>query len=203
MLTAKNRFKNNISRIRNTNDLHSHLKNRLNFQDAYISDISRSELVFLISSLDRFIHDIVKAGMIKIFQGLRPVTSSYLNFSIPLIQLDSIRNSIQVPPELIFEQQIIKSHKHLAFQEPDNITSALSLIWNEPHKWHKIAQKIGMNENDVKVKLKNIVLRRHQIVHEADMDLLTGTIQTIVHSDIESSIEFINGLCIGIYELII
>ena len=202
MLTAKNRFIKNISRIKNTYDLYNHLNNELKFPSQHLGDLIRSDLVFLVSALDRFVHDLVRIGMIKSFQGHRPKTNAYLNFSIPLSQVDTMVNSSIMPPELIFEQQILNNHKHLAFQEPDKISNALSLIWNEPHKWQKISQKIGEPENDTKTKLKNIVIRRNQIVHEADMDLQTGDLQEIEKSDVEMSIEFVEKICLNIYELI-
>ena len=201
MLTAKNRFLKNISRIKNTYDLYCHLNKELKFPSQHLGDLIRSDLVFLVSALDRFIHDLVRIGMIKSFQGVRPKTNAYLNFSIPLSQVDTMVNSSIMPPELIFEQQILNSHKHLAFQEPDKISNALSLIWNEPHKWQKISQKLGEPENDIRTKLKNIVIRRNQIVHEADMDLQTGDLQQIDSSDVEMSIEFIEKICLSIYDL--
>ena len=202
MLTAKNRFIKNISRIRNTYDLYNHLNKELKFPSQHLGDLIRSDLVFLVSALDRFIHDSVRIGMIKSFQGHRPKTNAYLNFSIPLSQVDTMINSSVMPPELIFEQQILNNHKHLAFQDPDKISNALSLIWNEPHKWQKISQKIGEPENDAKTKLKNIIIRRNQIVHEADMDLQTGDLQQIDNSDVEMSIVFIEKICLNIYDLI-
>ena len=192
MQVAKKRFEENISRIHHINDIYIHLKNHLNFNESDISDICRSELVYLVSALDRLIHDLVRAGMIETYQGKRVPTNAYLKFSITLEQLDLIVNSSIVSPEIVFEQHIMSAHKHLAFQEPDKISSALSLIWSEEHKWQKIAQKLGMNEKDIKIKLKNIVIRRNQIVHEADMDLLTGNIQVIIDTDIEDSIDFIS-----------
>lgn len=202
MLVAKNRFVKNITRIRNTYDLYLHLNKELKFPSDHLGDLLRSDFVFLVSALDRFVHDLVRIGMIESFQGIRPKTNSFLNFVIPLSQVDLMVNTSLYPPEIIFEQQIIQSHRYLAFQEPDKISNALSLVWTEPHKWQKISQGIDESENETKTKLKNIIIRRNQIVHEADMDLLTGDLINIDSSDLENSIDFVEKVCLKIYELV-
>jgi hypothetical protein len=78
----------------------------------------------------------------------------------------------------------------------------LSLIWHENHKWQKIATEMGMTQNNLKTELKNIVIRRNQIVHEGDFDLFTGDIQPIIHSDAQQSVEFIDNLGNTIYDLV-
>lgn len=140
--------------------------------------------------------------MIESFQGVRTPTNSYKNFNISLSQFEAI-NSASIPPaEYVFAQTITSSHKHLSFQDPDKVTEALSLIWHESHKWQKIASEMGMNQNDLKTELKNIVIRRNQIVHENDLDLFTGNIQSINHTDTQQSVDFIDKLGTTIYELV-
>jgi hypothetical protein len=59
-----------------------------------------------------------------------------------------------------------------------------------------------MPEEDVKVTLKNIVIRRNQIVHESDLELSTGTLQIIQHIDVTESLSFIRRLGNCIYDLV-
>lgn len=202
MLRAKQIFDKGINRIRNIDSLFIHLTQKLGFNPTEVSDLLRSEIVYSLSSFDRLIHDLVKAGMIDSFTGNRVPTNAYKNFSISLNQLDAINNATIPPAEFIFEQTITSSHKHLSFQAPDKVTEALSLIWHENHKWQKIATEMGMNQNDLKTELKNIVIRRNQIVHESDFDLFSGDIQPIIHADTQQSIEFINNLGNTIYNLV-
>lgn len=110
-------------------------------------------------------------------------------------------NSIP-PPVFWFEQEVVQKHKLLAFQDPDKISDALSFVWSEPHKWQKIAQSLGMPESDVKTRLKTIVVRRNQIVHEADIDVFTNNRIVIVHSDIQPNIDFIENLGKAMYHLV-
>ena len=60
------------------------------------------------------------------------------------------------PKEHFFEQEIIKKHKLLSFQDPAKIADGLSLIWNENQKWKQIALKMAMGENEVRTTLKTI-----------------------------------------------
>ena len=202
MLVYKNNFLENIDRILNMHSIYKHLTRNLNFNKEDMSDILRSEIVYIISSLDRFIHDIVKFGMIEIFKGNRPPTPAFNNFKISLEQYNNIQNSSFPPPEKIFEDVIISTHKYQAFQEPDKISNALSLIWNENHKWHHIASELGIPEYDVKIKLKNLVIRRNQIVHESDIDLFTRSLLPIYENDVENGINFIKDLGLTIYNLV-
>jgi hypothetical protein len=50
--------------------------------------------------------------------------------------------------------------------------------------------------------MKNIVIRRNQIVHEADIDLMTGLVQDIIHNDVQVSVNFVEAVANCIYSLI-
>ncbi|MDE1208444.1 HEPN domain-containing protein [Tenacibaculum larymnensis] len=202
MLRAKQIFDKGIDRVHNIDSLFVHLTTQVGFNATDVADLLRSEIVYSLSSFDRLVHDLVKAGMVDSFNGNRTPTNAYKNFSISLNQLDAINNASVPPAEFIFEQTITSSHKHLSFQDPDKVAEALSLIWHENHKWQKIATEMSMTQNDLKTELKNIVIRRNQIVHEGDFDLFTGDIQPIVHSDAQQSVDFINSLGNAIYDLV-
>lgn len=202
MQRAKSIFDDGIKRVRNIDTLFVHLTTALGFNPIDVSDLLRSEIVYVLSSFDRLIHDLVKIGMVDSFKGNRTTTNAYKNFNISLNQLEAINNASVPPAEFVFEQSIVSSHKYLSFQDPDKVSEALSLIWLENHKWQKIATEMGMNQNDLKTELKNIVIRRNQIVHEGDLDLFTGNIQSIIHSDTQQSVNFIDKLGNSIYVLV-
>lgn len=203
MLRAKARFDDSFQRIRNQDAIYQYLVATLHFPEKDISDMLRSEVVYAVSSFDRFIHDIVKQGMVDIFIGNRSITNSYSNFSISLNQLQAIRIAGSIPPpQSIFENIISEKHKQLSFQEPNKVSEALSLIWNENYKWQKIASCMGISESDVKTELKNIVIRRNQIVHEGDLNLMTGNLQDIYYTDVVISVDFIEKLGACIFGLI-
>jgi len=202
MLKALELFEIGIKRVRNIDSIYAHLTTNLGFSSQDISDLLRTEIVYCVSSFDRFIHDIVNFAMVETFKNNRTPTNAYKNFNITLSQFESINKATIPPAEHIFSETVISSHKHLSFQDPSKVVEALSLIWLESHKWQKIALTMSMNENDVKTELKNIVIRRNQIVHEGDFDLLTGSMQLITHSDTLESVNFIENLGKAIYNLV-
>jgi hypothetical protein len=202
MLRVKQIFDSGIVRVRNIDSIFLHLTNQLGFNPVDVSDLLRSEIVYSISSFDKLIHDLVKVGMTETFKGIRSPTNAYNNFSISLNQFEAIKTASIPPAEFVFEQTIISSHKHLSFQYPEKVTEALSLIWHENHKWQKIGEEMGIDKNDLRTELKNIVIRRNQIVHEGDVDLSTGNIQSISHPDTQQSVNFLERLGNKIYFLV-
>lgn len=203
MLQAKGQFDKSFSRVNEIHALYNHLKNEWLFTSTFLDDLLRSEIVYIISALDKFIHDIVKIGILESYNNLRPKTSALNGFTISFAQLNLFVSPVPgMDSNNLLESIIIDNHKHLSFQDPLKISQALSLIWDENHKWYQIANAMGLSENDVKIELKNIVIRRNQIVHEADLDLFTNTIQSINETDVLNSVSFINNLVNSIYSLV-
>lgn len=215
MQISSDEFNEQIKSCKELHPIYNHLKNELAYpQD--LSDLLRAQVVYAVSALDKLIHELVKKGMIEIFNGIRPKTKKFSNFGISLDTLMKIQevNSIVMPqsPEETaiywFEREIFLKHKTLSFQDPDKITEALSYIWNEEHKWQKIHLKIIqpistlpiMTEKDIKTYLKNIVTRRNQIVHEADINILHNSKEVMDKDEANNIVLFIDALGKSIYK---
>ncbi|MCT3692603.1 hypothetical protein HZP84_12360 [Elizabethkingia anophelis] len=202
MLRAKNLFDDSYRRILGLHELYNYLT-RQNYNADFVSDILRSEIVNIVSAFDKLMHDLIKEGILETFNNLRSATPSYHKFPINIFQMQAIISPTPTSdPNEILGNIIIDNHKHLSFQDPDKITQALSLIWNETHKWQKVAKSLSIDESSLKVELRNIIIRRNQIVHEADIDLFTGNIQPINSIDVSNSVNFIYKLGIAIYNLV-
>ena len=78
------------------------------------SDLLRWQWVIAVSALDKYIHDIVRIGMIQEFKGLRPKTDKYNSFRIDLMNYSSISSS--PTPELEFERAVIQFSCYIDFQ---------------------------------------------------------------------------------------
>lgn len=160
------------------------------------SDLLRWQYVLAVSALDKYVHDIVRIGMIEEFQGNRVETKKYKSVRIELSIASSIKNSNT--PEVEFSNEIVRQHSFLAFQDPDKISDALSLIWEENHKWKVISSYMStpISEIDLKTKLKNIVIRRNQIVHQGDCLSTQPPLQQqiISKTDTQDVINFIKEL---------
>ncbi|MDO9215234.1 MAG: HEPN domain-containing protein [Methylococcales bacterium] len=198
MQRAFNQFNNNIKSVKELEILHYHLISEMQLPND-LSDILRSQLVYAVSALDKLIHELVRIGMLQSFLGQRLKTNKFNTFSISLETYNKIQQLSQSTeilqlerPEHFFEQEIIAKHKHLAFQDPDKIADALSFIWEEKQKWQKIAHSLTMSDDYIKKRLKNIVSRRNQIVHESDIDVQTNLRNSIDACDVKESVDFIS-----------
>lgn len=186
-----------INDTRNSNNLYSYLQNVVRPPYDY-SDLLRWQWAQGVSALDKLIHDLVRVGMLEIFQGRRPATPKYFNFPISM----QVHEQMRQTPDLsysIFEQAIVHRNSYLAFQDPDKISDALSYIWPEPHKWSVIADRLGMAEATARAQMKNISIRRNQIVHEGDYSSNLLQRQPIEAIDSTDVLNFISTLGETIY----
>jgi hypothetical protein len=165
------------------------------------SDLLRWQWVHAVAALDKFIHDIIRVGMLDIYTGHRNPTKKYLTFTVDLsTHFQIIRDSDSAL--FIFEQQVLLKHSYQAFQDPDKISDALSYIWEEKNKWSVISDKIGIPESDVKTQLRNISIRRNQMVHEGDYSDSLLQRQALSKDDVIKVIDFIKKVGNSIYQSI-
>lgn len=201
MQRAFDQFKDNMKYVKELDALFVHLKDTLQLPND-LTDILRAEWVYCVSAMDKLIHELVRIGMIEMFQRRRPHTSKFSSFGVKTNTLLSNISNTGYPPEYWFEQEIIEKHKHLAFQAPEKIAEALSLIWNNQYKWQTLATTLGTDQQTLTTQLKTIVNRRNQIVHEADLDLTTGVRSNVDKIDIDEVIDFIEKLAEAIFNAV-
>lgn len=214
MFTVHNQFLHNIASVRELDSLYDFLKNSQKLSND-LSDLLRAEIVYSVSALDKFVHEIVRIGMIEAFNGQRIRTNKFNGFTLSAKTLEKIKetaierilNPTRPPlpdelPEYWFEREIVLKHKSVSYQTPTNIGDGLSHIWKEEHKWQKISLLMNINEKDVKTQLETIVARRNQIVHEADLDIQNGLKNTISDTDVKDSVDFIEKLGNSIFDCI-
>ena len=69
-------------------------------------------------------------------------------------------------------------------------------------KQGKISASMGLDENYLRTKLKNISIRRNQIVHEGDYSNALLQRQAITHADTSDVVNFVFLLGTTIYNLV-
>lgn len=158
MKHALEQFECIIKETRHISNVYDHF----NIPNA-LDDLLRWQWTQTVSALDKYIHDVVKVGLINAFNHNISPTKSFSNLAIPISIIHDLPNR-----SYSFEQYIVKRLSHQSFQTPDKISEALSLIWDEEHKWQKIASTLNENQTDVKNTIKLIAQRRNQIVHQSD-----------------------------------
>jgi hypothetical protein len=166
MQTALDQFDQNLRRAKELGSLFEVVQS-MTTSALDLTDILRAEIVQAVSSLDHFIHELVRMGMIEIAEGKRPQTKAYERFQVPT---SAIESAIQgVPHAKWLGEAIRESHGWQSFQQPDKIAEAIKLI--SPIKlWDEVAKVLKSTAQNVRDDLQIIVDRRNKISHEADTD---------------------------------
>lgn len=201
MQRAFDQFKDSMKYVKELDALYVHLKDTLHLPND-LTDLLRAEWVYTVSAMDKLIHELIRIGMIEAFQGRRTRTNKFSSFGVSTNTLTTTLSTAVPPPEYWFEQEVIERHKTLSFQAPEKIADALSLIWDEQHKWQVLATATGITQATLTTKLKTIITRRNQIVHEADLDLLSGVRNNIDKVDIDDVVLFIENLSEKIFHAV-
>lgn len=199
MLQSHKRFVKLVQDTQNVETLYNYFEHSVVPVD--ISDLLRWQWVQCISAFDKFVHDVVRVGMVEIFLRNRTPTPKYNTFQIDIQTYGDMINNI-IDASLIFERKIILKHGFLAFQDPSKVADALSYIWNENDKWGKISNLMGMSKDDCTTYLRNIVIRRNQIVHEGDYTDSLSRRQDIFLQDVIDIRDYILKLGQAIYDCV-
>lgn len=202
MLNAKGVFHKNIQQANQLGALYDHLSTLVSIPEQF-DDLLRSQIVNSVSAFDKLMHDLIRIGMVKIFEGQRPSTGKYMGEAIAIQHLPSLTVSAIPPPSVRFEQIVREKLSTLSFQDPAKIADGLSYIWNEKQKWQQIALGLGMSDDDAKIKQKLIITRRNAIVHEADLDPVSNQKQSITRAEAADISSFLQALGNRICDLVV
>ncbi len=216
MLSPIEQFRENIIRVRNLDGLHTALDNTLtadvDLTDILraqivwttttlvdLTDILRAQIVMIVSTLDHYIHEITRVGMLEVYKGERPQTDAFLRFK------ENVESALKEAPNASqsewFDSEIRKRHGHRSFQRPDNIAKAVRLF-SSCKLWQDVAEQLNLDAENVKNELIAIIDRRNKIAHEADLDPSYPDIITrwpISPEDVASTLDFIEKVCEAIH----
>lgn len=202
MLNAKAVFHRNISQANELGGLYDYLSTSVAIPEQF-EDLLRSQVVNAVSAFDKLMHDLIRIGMVNIFENQRPSTSKYLSETIAIQHLPSLLASAVPPPPVRFEEIVREKLSKLSFQDPTKVADGLSYIWNEPQRWQQIALGLGMSDDEAKRKLRLIITRRNAIVHEADLDPVTSQKQSITRAEATDIADFLRALGDRICDLVV
>ena len=200
MNSAIKQYRENINRVRELGALAEAVE-RIATAALDLTDILRAQIVLAVSAADHFVHEVTRQGMIESAKGVRTKTDAYLRFQLPIVTVDSVLNGI--PCETWLDEVVRDRHSWQSFQDPDKIADAIRLI-SSVKLWEVVGSHIGMQPQDVKIRLKLIVDRRNKIAHEADMDPANpGFRWPIDKSIVNDTINFVEQICEAIYKSVI
>lgn len=202
MLNARGVFHKNIQQANELGALYDYLSTTVAIPEQF-DDLLRSQVVNAVSAFDKLMHDLIRIGMVGIFESQRPSTGKYLNEVVAIQHLPGLAAGAVPPPPVRFEEIVREKLSKLSFQDPLKIADGLSYIWNENQKWQQIAGGLGMSDDDVRRKQKLIATRRNAMVHEADLDPVTNQKQAITRAEATEICDFLLALGDRIYNLVV
>ncbi|MFA6145336.1 MAG: HEPN domain-containing protein [Sulfurimonas sp.] len=201
MQSAKEHFEQNIVRVKNLGYLHQTISVEItNNLDS--SDILRAQYVMLISALDYFIHEIIRIGILQIYNKERKPTHEFKKFIFSTDQETLLNKAIlEEKNDTWLDYQIRVRNGFKSFQQADKIKEALLLI-DSSDIWEKIATLLNENKDDLKNRLNLIIERRNQIAHEADIEPTYKELREIEAEDVDDSITFIEKIVTAISDVV-
>ncbi len=201
MLSPIEQCRGNMVRVRNLGGLHQAFDQQTT-PAVDLTDLLRAQIVMIVSALDHYIHEITRVGMLEVYDGVRPQTNAFLRFQVTMsATMTGISKSSEND---WFDREIRDKHGHQAFQHPDNIAKAVRLF-SSCELWRSVASELNLTDQDVKNRLRAIVNRRNQIVHESNLDpSYPGTENRwpISSADVTSTLDFIQDVCEAIHTVV-
>ncbi len=204
MQTALELFRDNINRVRRLTEAHSLLIRHEPDQD--FSDILRAQYVLTISTLDTFIHNVIRIGMVETLQGRRRKSDGYKAFTITmsLVEFD--------PTYEWFDSELRRRLTKETYQNPYQILEGILYIFDDTKKltdskfWKSVADNLGETDHlKITRRLNEITERRNKIVHEADIQpipSMPGTLWEIDESSVSDMINFIERVAEAIFSIV-
>lgn len=219
MISTITTFNECINDVKSMRAFYVYLKDYYHIPENDLTDLLRAELVNVVSAMDRFIHEIVRIGIISSYMGFSAKTPKCKSMPFKLATMSKILECklLTTPPtcneelaEYWVNKEVTEILKTFSFQKIDKIKDALSYIWDDPYKLQAIVSKmrysafpgpnINANQKYLEKKIDLIVSRRNQIVHEADFDVTINSKQTINTVWLDDTILFVTDFVYSIYE---
>lgn len=197
-----NQFRKNIESIKVLDAIYAYLNPKVTSFD--LSEILRAEFVLIVSAFDCYVHDVVREGMIEIFEGGKSSNEKYDDFSIPLKIVNQLllTNSLEDRKQII-DIAIKDVTSKETYQAPAKIENALGLIAIK-NIWNLIAKECPEygSAQYIRGTLSIIVNRRNKIAHEADIDRATGQKKAINSSDITDVLKFVENIAFAMDKIV-
>lgn len=191
-------FNENIQSIRDKFNTANKLLNE-NDNESY-KDILRSQIVFLDSALDYYMHCITKYGMNKMFKGEWGKTAKYNNFMVPLEKVEFVIKNIE--DTTWFIELVNYTYAKETFMEANSIKTQLSLI---DINFSDIAKDVCYEEGStqkppekLKILLNKLFYRRNSIAHQSDRLHEDGQKKEITKEEVKDYINDVEKIVISI-----
>ncbi|UWQ21286.1 hypothetical protein [Jannaschia sp. W003] len=198
MTTAKTRFDEHIRDAEEAVTMYEYLSG-----GAYSADFAlRFAWVCIASSVDSYITDLIlEKGVESLFSDA-PTTKKLRNESVSLSVAMALPTASPASRVQSIRSALGEIVRYRTFQKPDDIADGLSYVWEEKHKWQRIAGELNVDAADLRRKVLEIMARRDLIVHSMDYDLALGRRLSVSKNDAQANIQLIKSLVATIEKLV-
>ncbi|WP_294708734.1 HEPN domain-containing protein [uncultured Fusobacterium sp.] len=184
----KNHFRENIESIKNSFEI---LEDN-NLNEDHKQNILRSQIMFLDSALDFYMHEITKYGMKKMYDGQWDRTEKYLNVKINLDDMHIIEDE---NAKDFFNDIINKSISSETFMSATSIMNQFKLLgFNIDNILNVAFYKSGDNvstREKFKVLINGLYNRRNKIAHQSDRNPANSEKSSIDREFVEKNIDIV------------
>lgn len=198
MTAAKNKFDSHISQCAEAITIYEFLEGH-----GYNADFGlRFVWVSSVSALDHYVTELVVEKATEHFSNGIELSAKLSSEGVPLASLQRMQAVSAAQAVVEFRAIIRNVVRFRTFQKANDVVDGLAYIWNEKHKWDKIASAMSVPVKNAKRKLNGICTRRDLIVHNADYNEVTGELTPCIHSDAEEVITYVSNIVAAIDSLV-
>ena len=177
------------------------------FCEEDLSELLRAALVTSVSSLDRYIHELVISKiMTELNKNHDDISSELKKMEISLLgAVEAVKHARKTSEKTrpmtrikgILQDKLFR----YTYQQPKEIEQALNMVGIKSI-WSECSAKMGCKAEDIKKRLSAIINRRNQIVHEGDLIKFRRggkpTLNTIRLKQTRDDVEWLKNLVITI-----
>lgn len=201
MINAIKQYNSNKSHIEAYGKLFVLLEQNIPVLSPQREELLRAQIVMAVSAVDTFFHNVVKIGLLQIFNGSRPIGKA-ASYPIELLDVISInRENDSYRKQLLLENAIMKISSKDSYQSAASIEYAVGLLGIKGI-WTKLSPLMGIPAEDIKNKISLIVRRRNQIAHESDINPATMLRYPITKADADDVVDFLDKFVNSVYNLL-
>ena len=199
----KERFDNNLASIRKQFDIAEALKAEGKIEEC--ETVWRSQVVFLESALDFYIHEVSKYGMLNIFSGNWEKTEKYNNYQVPMKYVEEgFKNPESKAWLLQYLNERFSTEVYLSADSMKNQLNLLGLFF-EPvmEKAFPKPSAPDSSYREGRKVVKELFERRNQIAHQTDRKHNDATQNTISKEYVEQCFADISAIANSIQAIAI
>jgi len=199
----KQRFDMNIKNIEKQFVVADNLIQQEKMSEAKM--IWRSQIAFLDSAFDFYMHELTQYGLMKIYKNEWPKTEKYNNIQVKMnIVEDALKN---ITDSSWFEQFVNSLYSETTLMSFDSIKQQLNLLDLSLKDISDIAYyKLGGTEKTsehLKRRINELFKRRNEIVHQADRSLKNAKENPITEADVKDYIADIKAIVMAIQTVVL